>query len=142
MPYVQGFLIEGPVDPGFGRPGGGGPVDPGFGVGVGPDHPWVPGHLPDPPGVWPPLTPSNPIGPIIDNTLPVAPGTIWPPPGAPDRPGNALPGQPARPDNTLPSRVFWMLCYCPSLGWRFVAVDPSLSAGTPLPPAPVPEPKR
>jgi hypothetical protein len=27
-----------------------------------------------------------------------------------------------------------MLAYCPALGWNFVAVDPSLSVGHPLPP--------
>jgi hypothetical protein len=32
-----------------------------------------------------------------------------------------------------------MLCYCPSLGWRYVSVDPSLEVGMPLPPAPAPK---
>ena len=114
-----------------------------------------------PPQVWPPISWGNPIVPIIDNTLPVAPGTIWPSPGrpphvdaglpvAPVRPGQPLPPSPGhpgggpmpggeRPDNTLPSKTFWMLCYAPSLGWKFVAVDPSLRPGMPLPPSPQPK---
>ena len=98
-----------------------------------------------------------PIAPIINNTLPVPPGTIWPSPGRPPhvdaglpglrgtwpagrclaaaRPDNTLPGgQGGEIDNALPSKTYWMLCYCPALGWRFIAVDPSLRPGMPLPP--------
>jgi hypothetical protein len=115
-------------------PGGsGGYPDQGLPPGVPP----MAGHLPSPPpGVWPPPSPSHPIVPIHpDNTLPVEPGTIWPTPGRPDRPDNSLPGgSGGQPDNGLPSQTFWMIAYCPSLGWRYIAVDPSLSAGMPLPP--------
>jgi hypothetical protein len=148
MPYVQGFLIEGPVDPGFGRPGGGGPVDPGFGGGS-PNHPWIPGHLPDPPpSVWPPPTVSHPIQPAPPGT---PPGAIYPPPNAPSHPIAGQPGvpthpvqppagaTPGHPDQGLPSNTFWVVAGIPGVGWRYVCVDPSLVAGTPLPPAPAPK---
>jgi hypothetical protein len=144
--------------PGNELPGAEGPVDPGYGISS--DRPSLPIVLPPaPPGIWPPPTGGNPIVPIgPDNTLPVQPGTIWPSPGRPARPDNTLPGgglhpgggpmpgTPARPDNTLPggqggtidnalpSQTFWMLCYSPSLGWKYVSVDPSLRPGMPLPP--------
>lgn len=163
MPYVSGFLIEGPVDPefgrpggpvdpGYGRPGGGGPTDPGFGR-----PPPIGGTLPEqPPGIWPPINWHTPIQPLPPESN-VPPGTIWPPPGhvgggpMPGRPGHpdaGLPAAPARPDAGLPTppsgtlpvkRLFWMLAYCPALGWNFVCVDPSLSVGTPLPPTPEPK---
>jgi hypothetical protein len=120
-------------------------------------QPGIDNALPEPPpGIWPPPSLGNPIVPIgPDNTLPVQPGTIWPSPGGPvypttgpvrpptgstqplpggGRPDNTLPSQPGVPDNTLPSQTYWMLCYSPSLGWRFIAVDPSLRPGMPLPP--------
>jgi hypothetical protein len=51
------------------------------------------------------------------------------------RPDNTLPGGGGgQIDNALPSKTFWALCYMPSLGWRFIAVDPSLRPGMPLPP--------
>jgi hypothetical protein len=145
--YVSGFLNvherEGHPDQGL----------PGHGH---PDHdlPGLPPHasgqpIPTPPpGVFPPPHPSNPIVIAPPGT---PPGTIWPP-IHPDHPGNALPGRPphasgqpvpgGRPDNTLPgsppspshglpSNIYWMLCYTPNLGWKFVAVDPSLKPGTP-----------
>jgi hypothetical protein len=128
-------------------------------------QPGIDNSLPEPPpGIWPPPSGSRPIVPIgPDNTLPVAPGTIWPSPGRPARPDNSLPGVPPHPgggpmpgnpprpdaglpggqggtiDNALPSRTFWMIAYCPSLGWRYIAVDPSLRPGMPLPPAPAPK---
>jgi hypothetical protein len=135
MPF--GFFVEVP-----------GPVDPGFGGGIGSNRPdqGLPGLPPGstlpapPPGTWPPPSMGNPIVPIRpDNTLPVQPGTIWPPPGRPDRPSNELPGTPGAPDNTLPSSKFWVVAGIPGVGWRYVCVDPSLSVGTPLPPAPAPK---
>lgn len=121
-------------------PGGGGHPDQGLPPGVPP----IAGNLPSPPpGVWPPPSISRPIVPVNpDNSLPVEPGTIWPTPGLPDRPNQGLPGGGGgggQIDNGLPSQVFWMIAYCPSLGWRYVSVDPSLVAGTPLPPAPAPK---
>jgi hypothetical protein len=123
------------------------------------DQPGIDNALPEPPpGIWPPPSLGNPIVPIgPDNTLPVQPGTIWPSPGRPPHASNVLPGvphpgggpmpgNPPRPDqglpggqggqidNALPSKTYWMVAYCPSLGWRFIAVDPSLRPGMPLPP--------
>jgi hypothetical protein len=143
--------------PGNELPGVEGDVDPGYGISS--DRPSNPIVLPPaPPGTWPPPTGGNPIVPVHpDNALPIAPGTIWPSPGLPPHAGNVLPGvphpgggpmpgTPARPDNTLPggqggtidnalpSQTFWMLCYSPSLGWKYVSVDPSLRPGMPLPP--------
>jgi hypothetical protein len=157
MEVVGGGLSPGHDLPGTGLPGhdlpGGG-------------HPWLPGHIPSPPpGVWPPPSSLLPIVPAPPGT---PPGAIWPSPGHPSQglpggpghpsqglptpPSGTLPARPpAAPDNTLPggqggvvtppiaSKVYWMLAYCPSLGWNFVAVDPSLSAGTPLPPAAAPK---
>lgn len=158
MPYVQGFLIEGPVDPGFGRPGGGRPVDPGFGIDLGAG---IDNTLPSPPpGVFPPLVPSHPIQPAPPGT---PPGVIWPPlfgpvdpgyghggvvpphpsgqpvPGG-GRPDNALPGGGGgQIDNALPSKTYWVVVGIPGVGWRYIACDPSLVAGMPLPPAPQPK---
>ena len=163
MQYVQGWLMEG-VDPGFGnRPGGPVDPGYGVGGGNRPDNSLPPGVPPigstlpeQPPGVWPPITwwaPIQPAHPIAG--VPVQPGTIWPPvhpprpdqglppaaghpdqglPPSPGHPDQGLPPSPGHPDQGLPGRVFWMLAYCPSLGWRFVAVDPSLSVGNELPP--------
>ena len=147
MPYVRGFLniVEG---------GGGGEIDnslPGSQPGIDNTLP------PPPPGIWPPPSLGNPIVPVLpDNSLPVQPGTIWPSPGRPNRPDNSLPGggypsgQPIpggeRPDNSLPPgqggvitnpiqpKTYWMLCYTPNHGWKYVAVDPSLEVGNGLPP--------
>jgi hypothetical protein len=135
MPFYFGHLreVSGPVDPGFGQPGG--PVDPGYGIGVG-GHP---GHdLPEPPpGIWPPLTASNPIAPVPPeaSTKP-PPGAIWPPPGRPVHPDAGLPGGSGGVVTPpIASATYWMIAYCPSLGWRYVTVDPSLDVGYPLPPA-------
>ena len=137
-------------------PGVEGDVDPGYGISS--DRPALPIVLPPaPPGIWPPPTGGNPIVPVHpDNSLPVQPGTIWPSPGGPvypttgpvrpptgstqplpggGRPDNTLPGgQGGTIDNALPSQTFWMLCYSPSLGWKYVSVDPSLRPGHALPP--------
>ena len=160
---------EGDTDPGYGidvggRPGQGLPPFPSQGLpappGVWPpptpSHPIVP-IVPDnslptvPPGtIWPPL--GRPIRP--DQGLP---GYGHPDQGLPGRPARpdqglpghghpdqGLPGGGGHPSNGLPNRTFWMIAYCPSLGWRYVAVNPSLQPGMPLPepePEPVPEPK-
>jgi hypothetical protein len=152
MPYVQGFLrIRGGSHPDNELPGD----QPGIDNSLPGNQPGIDNELPPaPPGIWPPPTISNPIVPIIDNTLPVAPGTIWPPvhPARPDQglptprpPIGTGPGTPARPDQGLPAgggvpshpiapHVYWMLCYTPNHGWKFVAVDPSLHPGNALPP--------
>ena len=120
-------------------PGGGGdgsPVDPSYGI---PESP---------PGLWPPLFPSNPIVIAPPGT---PPGVIWPRPGGGNRPDHTLPGGPPvrpdqglpggggggnRPDNTLPQQTYWMLCYTPNLGWKYVSVDPSLRPDHTLPGGP------
>lgn len=147
MPFVQGFLRVRSRDgsgnyPDNTLPGGGsgGEIDnslPG-------DQPGIDNTLPlpePPPGIWPPPSHGRPIVPIgPDNTLPVTPGTIWPSPGRPARPDHSLPGGGGgQVDNTLPSQTFWMIAYCPSLGWKYIAVDPSLEVGHPLPPAAQPK---
>lgn len=141
MPFVSGYLKVGqPGHPDAGLPDPEDPVDPGYGISADRPEQGLP-IPPPPPGIWPPPSLSRPIVPIgPDNSLPVQPGTIWPPPGAPARPDQGLPGgQGGNVDNTLPSQVFWMLAYCPSLGWKFLAVDPSLTVGMPLPETPEPK---
>jgi hypothetical protein len=137
---------------------GAGPVDPGFGGGIGSGHPdnsLPPGFPPigstlpePPPGVWPPLTPSAPIQPAHPIAgVPVPPGTIWPSPGHPSQglpvgpghPDQGLPVAPGHPDQGLPSKTFWIVAGIPGVGWRYVAVDPSLTVGHPLPPTPAPK---
>ena len=140
--------------PGNELPGVEGPVDPGYGISS--DRPSNPIVLPpDPPGVWPGPHPSHPIVIAPPGT---PPGVIWPSPGRPVDPGygrpvapphpggGPMPGNPPRPDNALPggqggtidnalpSQTFWMLAYCPSQGWMYISVDPSLTPGHPLPP--------
>lgn len=161
MPFVSGFLnVRESGHPDNELPEGVGPTDPGYGISS--DRPDQGLPVP-PPGIWPPPSLSRPIVPISpDNSLPVQPGTIWPPPGRPNRPNNSLPGGGGYPDNSLPgsggqpdnslpgggggeinnglpSQTFWMIAYCPTLGWKYVAVDPSLSVGGG--PAQTPEPK-
>jgi hypothetical protein len=105
--------------------------------------PYVDNTLPPaPPGVWPPPTVSHPIVPIPPGSS-VPPGTIWPSPNPP-YPDQGLPEQPPRPDQGLPGapptpsqpiyNTYWMLCYTPNHGWKYVVVDPSLTVGYPLPP--------
>jgi hypothetical protein len=140
--------------PGNELPGVEGDVDPGYGISA--DRPSNPIVLPpDPPGVWPGPRPSHPIVIAPPGT---PPGVIWPSPGRPVDPGygrpvapphpggGPMPGNPPRPDaglpggqggqidNALPSQTFWMLAYCPSQGWMYISVDPSLTPGHPLPP--------
>jgi hypothetical protein len=94
------------------------------------------GLPPSPPGVWPPPTVSHPIVPAPPDT---PPGTIWPSPGVPTHP--IQPGSPGVPTHPIemPSSVHWMLCYAPNLGWKFVAVDPSLTPTPPIAPTPAPK---
>ena len=110
-----------PVYPDHGLPGD----QPGIDNSLPPGTPPIGVTLPEPPpGIWPPPSFSRPIVPIgPDNTLPVQPGTIWP-----------SPGRPARPDNSLPSQTFWVVAGIPGVGWRYIAIDPSLEVGHPLPP--------
>jgi hypothetical protein len=131
MPFYFGHLreVSGPTDPGYGV---------GEVVGGHPGHelpgaPAIPGHeLPSPPpGVWPPLSPSQPIQPAPPGT---PPGTIWPSPGHPSQGLPGAPPSPGHPDQGLPSKTYWLVVGIPGIGWRYVAIDPSLSAGHPLPP--------
>ncbi|HTB46477.1 MAG TPA: hypothetical protein VK741_22845 [Acetobacteraceae bacterium] len=146
---------EGAVDPDYGiddtHPDQGLP-----GLGLPPIGGERPGHgLPrPPPGVFPPLTPSHPIQPAPPGT---PPGTIWPPiyggghpdqglpptGGAPPAPDQGLPpagGRPVRPDQGLPKpQTYWLVAGIPGVGWRYVAVDPSLVVGLPIPPHPEPK---
>lgn len=146
MPFYFGHLreVSGPTDPGYGVDEG---ARPGHGL---PNAPVIPGNLPSPPpSVWPPLTPSTPIQPAPPGT---PPGTIWPSPGhpsaglpvGPGHPDAGLPPSPGhpdaglpsggRPDQGLPSKTYWIVAGIPGVGWRYVAIDPSLSVGYPLPP--------
>jgi hypothetical protein len=129
-------------------------VDPdyGFDLGHGVDNTLPPG----PPGVFPPLSPSHPIQPAPPGT---PPGTIWPPFWAGPRPGHELPSVPGHPSQGLPvspghpstgpvppdastkppSQTYWVVVGIPGIGWRYCAVDPSLSVGYPLPPSAAPK---
>jgi hypothetical protein len=164
MPFVSGFLRlrHRPVDPGF---GGGTGEHPDQGLPGAPAYPdqGLPGMEypdqglpPEPPGVWPPPTISHPIQPAPPGT---PPGTIWPSPGVPSHPiAPPAPGIPAHPisgggapDQGLPSKTYWVVAGIPGVGWRYVAVDPSLKPDQGLPPEPArpaqpiqptPEPRR
>lgn len=184
MPFVRGYLNivssghpdqglpegEGPVDPGYGRPGWS-PVDPGYGR---PDWAWgrpTPPIVlpPPPPGIWPPPTAENPIQPVpprpptIGGGPALPPGMIWPPPGyvtgGPIYPGGhpgggpmpvpppTVGGGPAQPPPqvgggpVIPPSTYVVLAWISGgIGWKYIVVDPSL---TPTPPMqPTPEPKR
>ena len=106
-----------PVDPGFGnRPGG---ADPGYDRPI--HHPGHPDHgLPSRPG-------------HIGNQLPWAPG--HPDAGLPVPPGINVP--PVPPNLAQQVVVLWHLPG--QVEWHGKVIDPSLSAGTPLPPAPAPK---
>jgi hypothetical protein len=134
-------LPEPPTYPDIGGPG---------------DQPYPDQGLPvPPPGVWPPVTPSHPIQPAPPG---VPPGAIWPPvgypshglpgspghpstglPPAPGRPATGLPPDPAHPDQGLPAKTFWVVAGIPGVGWRYIAVDPSLSVTPPVAPTPTPK---
>jgi hypothetical protein len=97
------------------------PVDPGYGVGAG--RPPRPGQgLPRPPGG----------GGAPDQGLPRPPGgggapdQGLPAPGAPDQGLPGRPGLPVGPDQGLPSKTYWVIAGIPGVGWRYIAVDPSL----------------
>lgn len=154
LAYIVPVSGEGPVDPGFGRPpGSGGRPD----NSLPPGFPPIGSTLPEPPpNVWPPITGWAPIQPAPPGT---PPGTIWPPigrpphvdaglPPAPARPGTPLPPSPGHPSggpvppaggDTLPVKTWWVVVGIPGVGWRYAAIDPSLSVGHPLPPAPEPK---
>lgn len=130
MPFVSGYLIEGPVDPGYDKPGGGGrpanpivlpPTYPGGGPVLPPVHigggpilpplvvmppieipPEVGGGPVLPPGiVWPPQRPPHVGGGPIDR-----PGTPGSPPERPQPgPPGQLPGTPGHPLPTPPPVV-------------------------------------
>ena len=161
---VTGFDPDGPVDQGFGGGIGAGHPDKGLPRRTSPASTttlpsrrrWVCGR---PPSFTRPIVP---IGP--DNTLPVQPWrTIWPiamPP--PPRPDQGLPGSQPKPDQAYPAasrarirgcrpvpdilapdrsgRVTGCCATHPRVGWKYVAVDPSLRPGMPVP-QPVPTPK-
>jgi hypothetical protein len=109
--------------------------------------PGIDNSLPIPPpplGVWPPPVPAHPIVPAPPGT---PPGAIWPSPGYPShqpvppspgappgRPDQGLPATPGVPTHPIASQTFWMLCYSPRLGWKYVTVDPSLKPDNTLPP--------
>ena len=167
MPYVQGFLnVRSSGHPDNELPGGGHADNslPGMGgidnsLPQPPPGMWPPPSLGNPiveidntlpvqPGtIWP--SPGRPNRP--DNSLPGGGRPENSLPGRPSRPDNSLPNAPARPDaglpsggggqidNGLPSKTYWMIAYCPSLGWRYIAVDPSLSVGNELPPTAQPK---
>ena len=145
MPRVRGFLHilssghpdhslpEGPTGhPDQGLPEGESPVDPGYGL-----------ELPSPPpGVWPPPVIAHPIVPAPPGTPPgaiwppVAPSHPWQPPsgstppasgaGTPSHPIAGQPGEPSHPV-ALPDK-FWIVAGIPGYGWRYVCVQPGLSA--------------
>lgn len=105
----------GAVDPGFGRPGA---VDPGYGRPI--FHPGHPEH-------------GLPSHGHIGNQLPWAPG--HPDAGLPVPPGISEP--PVPPDLASKVVVLWHLPG--QVEWHGKVIDPSLSAGYPLPPAPEPK---
>ena len=122
--------VGGSVDPGFGNIGGG--ADPGYGKPI--FHPGHPEHgLPSSPG-HPSNRPPGSGGGRPDNSLPWAPGN----------PDNSLPVPPGitAPPNVPPALnsklvVLWRLPN--TTEWHGKAMDPSLSAGTPLPETPEPK---
>jgi hypothetical protein len=138
---------EGPVDPDYGVDegvdiGGGLPDQglptppPGIFPPLTPSHPIQPARPGTPPGaIWPPVDPGYGVGagrpPAPGQGLPRPPpgqpGQGLPPaPGAPDQGLPARPGLPVGPDQGLPSQTFWVVAGIPGVGWRYIAVDPSL----------------
>jgi hypothetical protein len=132
--------VGGAVDPGYGRPGWS-PADPDYGRPI--FHPGHPDHgLPSRPphvGGGPIFHPGHPdhglpSAPVRpDNSLPWAPG--HPDAGLPVPPGITVP--PVPPNLAQQVVVLWHLPG--QVEWHGKVIDPSLSAGTPLPPAPQPK---
>jgi hypothetical protein len=127
--------IDAPIDPGFGggRPGSGGRPDnslPGGSFG-GRDHISPPIYHPGHPDHG---LPSGGRGDHIGNQLPWAPGN----------PDNTLPVPPGVTPPTAPPElaaklvVLWRMPN--TVEWHGKAIDPSLVAGTPLPPTGEPKP--
>jgi hypothetical protein len=123
-----------------------------------PSHPIQPAPPGTPPGtIWPPVWPvdpgyGRPIGGHPDQGLPPTGGhpdqglpgaPAHPDQGLPDAPptvDNTLPGGPVRPDQGLPKpQVYYVVCGIPGVGWRYIAVDPTLRPSHPI--APYPQPK-
>jgi len=162
-------LSGGATDPGFGGGIGAGHPDnslppgmppigstlpeppPGIWPPLTPSSPIQPAPPGTPPGsIWPPIWTGSPGHPA--HPLPPTPGR--PDAGLPVQPGHpdaGLPAQPGHPSGgPVPpqagakppeSKVWYVVAGIPGVGWRYVAIDPSLVAGMPLPPAPEPEPK-
>jgi hypothetical protein len=134
MPFVSGFLrVRSGGHPDNELPGS----QPGIDNSLPGEQPGIDNELPPaPPGVFPPPTISNPIVPIPPGTS-IPPGTIWPTPPGID---NTLPTPrpPTPPSGGVPTppiyNTYWMLCYTPNHGWKYVAVDPSLRPDNALPP--------
>lgn len=160
MPYVRGFLniVEGggggEIDNSL----------PGSQPGIDNTLPPPPPGIWPPPSLGNPIVPVLPDNslPVQPGTIWPSPGRPphvggGPMPGRPPRPDQGLPGsqpgpdqglpgQPTYPDQGLPGgsggeitnpiqpKTYWMLCYTPNHGWKYVAVDPSLEVGMPLPP--------
>jgi hypothetical protein len=69
-------------------------------------------------------------------------------PPAPAHPDQGLPPDPAHPSGgpvppdastKPPSNTYWVVVGIPGIGWRYTAIDPSLTVGHPLPPTPQPK---
>ena len=121
----------GPIDPGFGNIGGWGGGDPGYDRPI--HHPGHPDHGLPGSGGHPSNRPPGSASGRPDNSLPWAPG----------HPDNSLPVPPGvtPPPNVPPNLeeqlvVLWRLPN--TTEWHGKAMDPSLSAGTPLPETPAP----
>jgi hypothetical protein len=150
--------IPGPVDPGYGYPlppviDNGLPPIPGVWPPSRPTYPVGPEHLPTVPGVWP--NPPN-LGDRPDNSLPPVPAypshPIYRPPVAPD---NSLPIPPGSVWPPLPpsvTGVLLALVWIVGVGYRWVTIDASATLPVPTPPiapggsptqpiAPTPSPK-
>ena len=57
-------------------------------------------------------------------------------PGDQPHPDQGLPAQPGQPSHPIASNTYCrcVSCYSPSLGWKYVVVDPSLTIDNALPP--------
>jgi formin 2 len=130
------------------------PIESPPGVWPSPGHPAHPIVLPPPPpGIWPPpvgIWPPSPLPP----DYPMPPGSIWPSPGVPTHPiapggpppvvGGGPVTPPPQPGHGLPSQKFLVAIVAVSAAGGlevvgYTVVDPSLTVGFPLPPAPAPK---